>query len=176
MSIGGSSNLGPTMVSTLAFYAVSIVVVVAAWRVVVTQDVARAALALVVVLAGLAPLFVMLAAEFVAVVQLLVYVGAVVVLLLFAIMLTRRGTKSTEQALSGRNKVIGAIVAGGLFVGLCASFAGSEMGNDEVAPTTVGRTADVGVSLLRDYVVAFELVSVLLLVTLIGAIVVARKD
>lgn len=163
------------MVSDLAFYLVSVVVVVAAWRVVVTRDVARASLALVVVLAGMAPIYLMLAAEFVAVIQLLVYVGAVVVLLLFAMMLTKRGSAGTEESKDVRQKLLGGVVAASLFVLLCSAFT-SGFGKRAVAPEEPQRTAEVGDLLLRQYVVPFELISVLLLVTLIGAIVVARRD
>ena len=157
-----------------AFTILSLLVIVAAWRVVTTQNVVRAALALVVVLAGMAPLFIMLAAEFVAVIQVLVYVGAVVVLFLFGIMLTRSPTDVPEDP-DNRRRWPGLIVAVGLFGALWFSLTDA-FGNTSVDPKRVSDTADVGSNLLRENVIAFEAVSVLLLAALIGAIVLARQD
>jgi hypothetical protein len=101
-----------------AFMLCSAVVLVAGWRVVATPDVGRASAALAVVLGAMAPLFVMLAAEFVAVVQVLVYLGATIVLFLFALMLTRRGREDADQSSRWRLPAIavsGAVLL--LFVG-----------------------------------------------------------
>lgn len=163
------------MVETVAFFLFSLLVVVAAWRVVASKDVVRAALALVVVLAGMAPLYIMLAAEFVAVVQVLVYVGAVVVLFLFAIMLTRSPAGNDTQDVDHPLRWPAALVAIGLFAVLIVAIR-SSVGTQLVEPTEIGRTAAVGESLLREYVIPFEVVSVLLLVALIGAITLARRD
>ena len=73
----------------IAFYLLAVTMVAAAFRLVTTKNVVRAALYLAIVLAGVAGIFILLAAEFVAWAQVLVYIGAVVVLLLFGVMLTR---------------------------------------------------------------------------------------
>lgn len=161
--------------TTIAFLFFSLAVVVAAWRVVTSPNVVRAALALVVVLAGLAPIYLMLAAEFVALVQVLVYVGAVVVLFLFGIMLTRSPVVAEPDEGNRRHRAISVLVATALFVLLTLSIR-AELGGSEVNPTDVGRTAEVGNLLLRDFVIPFEAVSVLLLAALIGSIVIARRD
>jgi NADH-quinone oxidoreductase subunit J len=154
------------------------VTIYAAWRVVATNDVMRAALALVVVLGSMAPLFILLAAEFVAVVQVLVYVGAVIILFLFGIMLTRSpsgGQHGSGESSLHRKRWPAALLTIGLFVTLWFSIRDA-FGSEEVEARTVGTTRLVGESLLTDHVIAFEAVSVLLLAALIGAIVLARRE
>lgn len=158
----------------LVFLLLSLVVVMSAWRVVVSGDLVRAALALVIVLAGLAPIYVLLAAEFVATVQILVYVGAVVVLFLFGIMLTRSPSNAVDTTRASR-RWPAVLIATSLFAVTWFAVRDS-FGVEEVEVRDVGRTADVGVVLLRDNVLAFEAVSLLLLAALIGAIVLARRD
>jgi NADH-quinone oxidoreductase subunit J len=163
------------MGSQVAFLLFALLTVVAAWRVVTTNDVMRAALALVVVLGGMAPLFILLAAEFVAVVQLLVYVGAVIVLFLFGVMLTRSPSEKNESDLNQKRRWPGAIAATTLFATLIYAIRDA-FGSEEVDPQSIGTTAKVGEELLRDHVLAFEAMSVLLLAALIGAIVLARRE
>ncbi len=163
------------MVSTVAFLAFSLVVIIAAWRVVTSPNVVRAALALVVVLAGIAPIYLMLAAEFVALVQLLVYVGAVVILFLFGIMLTRSPVMAEPDAADRRHRAISVMVASGLFILLTFAIRDG-VGSKAVDPANIGRTAAVGDLLLRDFIIPFEAVSVLLLAALVGAIVIARRE
>lgn len=163
------------MASTFAFLAFSAAVVVAAWRVVTSPNIIRAGLALVVVLAGLAPIYLMLAAEFVAVIQILVYVGAVVILFLFGIMLTRSPSKPEETEAKSPQRWFALAVSTALFVLL--AFAINDGGEGRVVNAkAVGTTEKVGDLLLRDFVIPFEVISVLLLAALIGAIVIARRD
>jgi NADH-quinone oxidoreductase subunit J len=165
------------MPSQLAFAVFAIITVVAAWRVVTSPNVVRSALALVVVLAGMAPLFVMLAAEFLAVVQILVYVGAVVVLLLFGIMLTRSPSGGAPAGVvrPGLRRIPAAIAALALFVVLWTAIRDA-FGDEPIGTPRIGRTADVGSVLLRSHVIPFEAISVLLLAALVGAVVLARRD
>jgi len=157
----------------LAFAVFSLVVILASWRVVTSPDVARAAVALVVALAGMAPLFLLLAAEFVAVVQVLVYVGAVVVLFLFAVMLTARRGDGVDPV-DHHRRWPGLLTASVLLVVLLRTTRDA-FGDAEVGTPSIGRTAAVGDVMLRQHVVAFEAASVLLLAALVGAIVLARK-
>jgi NADH-quinone oxidoreductase subunit J len=162
--------------SQVAFLVFAAVTIYAAWRVVATNDVMRAALALVVVLGSMAPLFILLAAEFVAVVQVLVYVGAVVILFLFGIMLTRTpSAKEPDTELNHRRRWPAAVMSLALFLALWFAVRDA-FGEEEVAAETVGTTRLVGQSLLTDHVIAFEAVSVLLLAALVGAIVLARRE
>lgn len=138
----------------------------------------RAALALVVVLATMAPLFVMLSAEFVAGVQVLVYVGAVVILFLFAVMLTRSPMSkrdSDSDDFDHRHRWPGFVIAVVLFVGIWLAIRDA-VKSEDIDPASIIRTSDVGSVLLREHVIAFEAVSVLLLAALIGAVVLARRE
>jgi NADH-quinone oxidoreductase subunit J len=146
----------------------------AAIRLVTTQNVVRAALFLVIVLAGVAAQFILLAGEFVAVVQVLVYIGAIVVLFLFGIMLTRAPI-GEDSDLDNDQRGVAAVVA--LFLlGVIGAVLADAFGKQEIGFGRIQRTADVGDSIFRDYIVPFEVVSVLLLAALVGAIVIARRD
>lgn len=160
------------MLRQVAFYFFATVVALAAWRVVTAKDMVRAALALVLVLAGMAPLFILLAGEFVAVIQILVYVGAVIILFLFGLMLTGSGRAKDHR--SG-TQLAAAVVSGALLAALAYAIADT-YGDAKVEPAAVGTTAAVGDVLLRQNVIAFEAISVLLLAALVGAIVLARRD
>ncbi len=147
---------------------------IAAIKVVTTKNVVHAALYLVVVLAGVAAQFILLGAEFVAITQVLVYIGAVVVLFLFGIMLTR-AKLGVDDELDQDNRVpallTGVLLAGVLVVTLLRTFE-----DIELPAETRSTTAQVSDTIFSQYIVPFEAVSVLLLAALIGAIVVARKD
>ena len=145
--------------------------------VVTTRNVVRAALWLVVTLAAAAGCYLMLAAEFVAWVQVLIYVGAVVILLLFGIMLTKAPI-GREQGLDGENRIAAGIVAlaaaGTLVTLMVDAFRHQYV---DLGPTAVAATtARTGEALFQAYVLPFEVVSVLLLAALIGSIVLSRQD
>jgi NADH-quinone oxidoreductase subunit J len=154
------------------FSALALVGTVGALRLVTAKNVVHAALFLVVALAMVAGVYLLLAAEFVAWVQVLIYVGAIVVLLLFGLMLTR--APIGREALDNQQRGVSAIVALGVLAGLSFmvwdAFRGAEI---HLATNT---TAGVGDSLFRSFVLPFEVVSFLLLAALIGAIVLARRE
>ena len=145
---------------------------IGAIRTVTARNVVHAALNLVVSLAMVGAIYLLLAAEFVAWVQVLIYVGAIVVLLLFSLMLTKApiGREALDNQQRGIAFLVSAAVLGGLVFLLQDTFAGQRIALQPV------RTAAIGDSLFRNYVLPFEIVSVLLLAALIGAIVIARKD
>jgi len=156
------------------FAVIALTMIYAAFRVVTTGNVVHAALWLVVVLAGVAVQFLFLGAEFVAVTQVLVYIGAVIVLFLFGIMLTR-ASMGADESVAAERRGIAALVA--VVLGAVMVFALVDSFEDETIerefPSTTGQVAD---SIFKDYIIPFEAVSVLLLAALIGAIVVARKE
>jgi NADH-quinone oxidoreductase subunit J len=149
--------------------------VLAAIGVVVSKNVVHAALYLVATLMGAAALYVMLFAEFVAWVQVLVYVGAIVVLMLFGLMLTRApiGPGNFDN-----NQRLLAAACSLLLFGVTAWILVDAFGGEEIALAEgVGtKTEAVGAVIFSAYVLPFEVVSVLLLAALIGAIVIARRD
>ena len=213
----------------LFFYGIALVIVYSGFRVVTSDNVVHAALYLVAVLAGVGAQYVMLAAEFVAATQLLVYIGAIVVLFLFGIMLTRAQIGRDPQ-LTTRGWPMALFVAvallGVLSFSLIDAFHGDELPDDtrvlfatpEVTsvltdlglPTdqpgftkdeldqaddaksalrvridkidaadlqsTGSNTAAISDTIFTQYLVPFEVVSVLLLAALVGAIVLARKE
>ena len=158
----------------LAFGIIAAVMAVAAIADVTVRNVVHAALSLVVVLAGIAAQFILLQAEFVGLVQVLIYIGAVIVLFLFGIMLTRDPMRRNADL--DNNQRLGAVLASALILAvlvylLADTFEGVDI--DLVSPTPTSAVAD---SIFRTYVIAFEVVSMLLLAALVGAIVIARKD
>lgn len=162
------------------FFAIAVVMVVAAVKVVTNRDIVHAALWLILVLAGVAAQFLLLIAEFAAITQVLVYIGAIVVLFLFGIMLTRAPLGDSLE-LDRRQIVTGLVVAVPLLA-LLGWVAWDSFGDDkldlEVAAAASGasNTAAVSDSIFSDFIIPFEAISVLLLAALIGAIVLARKD
>jgi len=161
------------------FYAIAAVMVGAALVVVTSRNVVRSALALIVVFAGVAAQFIILAAEFVAVTQVLVYIGAIMVLMLFGIMLTRARIGRDVDA---TNDHWWAGVLTALLLVAVMGYALVDAWGDDPLPAdreiTLGgsNTAAVSDSVFSQYLVPFEVVSVLLLAALVGAIVIARKD
>jgi NADH-quinone oxidoreductase subunit J len=157
------------------FLVIGTAVLVSGFRVVTAKNVVHAALFLVGALAGTAGLFLMLSAEFVAWVLVLVYIGAVVVLFLFGIMITRAPT-GLDEGLDTEKKVVPAILSFGLFL-LLAWSSLYAFGSETVAslgdPTP---TETVAQSLLGRFVIPFEVVSFVLLAALIGSITIARRD
>ena len=166
----------------VAFWILAVAMVLAAIGVVRSQNIVHAALYLVVVLAGAAAQYILLAAEFVAWVQVLVYIGAVIILFLFGIMLTRAPMEK-EQSLDNDQRwpaaVTAAFIIGVLTTFLIQAFEDKEIVIDGVRGAQLLRSAGtdaVADSIFSAYVVPFELVSVLLLAALVGAVVIARRD
>ena len=159
----------------MAFGIIAAVMIFSALCVVTTNNVVHAALWLVMVLAGVAAQYILAAAEFVAVSQVLVYIGAVMVLFLFGIMLTR-AKLGGEQGLNNPGWMLGIPVAVVLF-GLLASVS-IDAFEDTTLPEPDGPTPTSAISdlFLSPYLIPFIALSFVLLAAAIGAIVLARKD
>ena len=157
------------------FLAIGLVVLASGFRVVTTQNVVHAALYLVGALGGSAGLFLLLSAEFVAWVLVLVYIGAVVVLFLFGIMITRAPT-GLDEGLDADKKTWAGLLSLALFVTL--SWGSITAFGDRLVATTGSPTATeiLGDALLGRFVIPFEIVGFVLLAALIGGITVARRD
>jgi NADH-quinone oxidoreductase subunit J len=154
------------------FTVLAVVGTVAALRLVTARNVVHAALYLVATLAVVGGVYLLLAAEFVAWVQVLIYVGAIVVLLLFGLMLTR--APIGREALDNQQRGFSAVISLGILAGL-AILVWDTFRGDQIDLTT-STTRGVGESLFTSYLLPFEVVSFLLLAALIGAIVLARKE
>lgn len=155
----------------IAFF--GIVSAIAAIAVVVSRNVVHAALYLVGVLGGIAAIFLLLGAEFVGWTQILVYVGAIVVLLLFGLMLT--AAPIGRAALDNEQRGIALVAAAAIF-GVFTYLIWNAFGDAEIPLEQVVRTADIGTGLFSGFILPFELVSILLLAALVGAIFLAKKD
>ena len=141
--------------------------------VVAARNLVHAALFLAVTLGAIAGIFVVLHAEFVAMVQLLVYVGAIAVLLMFGLMLTR--APIGREALDSQSRGFGAGVALALF-GVMGALIWQAYGDAGRVELAGGATAQVGNALFSHWVFPFEVASMLLLAALIGAIVISRRE
>jgi NADH-quinone oxidoreductase subunit J len=160
--------------SQLIFYLLSFIIIVSAIYVVTLRNIFHSALFLILTLFCVAGIYILLDAEFLAAVQVLVYVGAVSVLMIFAIMLTSRLASRKIEASNEQ-------VTTGIFI--CAGFLLTSLGSFTYTvwrsldqPLPENNVVTVGKLLMTDYVLPFEVVSVVLLAALIGAIVLARKE
>lgn len=172
---------GDNVAQNVAFYIIALTMIAAALKMVTTKNVVHAALYLVAVLIGVSGQFILLGAEFIAATQILVYVGAIVVLFLFGIMLTRAQLgRDPEVNNSAGQRGAGAFIA--VILLAVMTFAiyqdPSEGGfrDVELAEERVQTVAQVSDSIFSTYLVPFEAISVLLLAALIGAVVLARRD
>lgn len=159
----------------IGFAIIAAVMVIGALRVVTTSNVVHAALWLVVVLAGAAAQYVLLAAEFVAITQVLVYIGAVMVLFLFGTMLTRARI-GVETDLNNKNWFMGVPVAVLLFATLAIAL--NDGFGDQRLPSgsPVVSTQQLSDQIFGPYLLPFWALSFVLLAAVIGAIVLSRRD
>ncbi len=163
----------------LAFFALSGLTLLSALAVVTLRNLLHSALALVVTFIGVAGLYLLLQAEFIAFVQVLLYIGAVMVLILFAIMLTRRLMQQQLYQFTGKWWIAAPLSL--LLAALIAPVVWTTWGaRPSVSPEPVPKeaTAALGEALMTRFALPFEIASVLLLVALVGAIVIAwpRRD
>ena len=160
------------------FILLSALILGGALAVVTVKNLIHAALWLIATFFGVGALYLLMEAEFIAVVQVLVYVGAISILILFAIMLTRHVTGEGVRQLYKRWWVA-LIVAAGLF-GLLILPTVYNYNWEGTAPPTqpqaIAASLQLGTAFMREYLLPFELASVLLLVALIGAIVIAFEE
>ena len=146
--------------------------------VVTAQNLVHSALWLVVTLFGVAIVYVLLNAGFLAVAQVVIYIGAIAILFIFAVMLTRRVMQDTGS-LTNENAYVAFIIAAAVLVGLgfvvLPAYPGFRATAGPLA--TPDSVVDLGISLVSPsaYLIPFEVASVLLVAALIGAIVVARE-
>jgi NADH-quinone oxidoreductase subunit J len=155
----------------VAFYVLSGLTLLSALMVAFVRDLIHAVLFLILTFVGVAGLYITLSADFVAVVQILIYAGAISVLMLFAILLTPRSardnaTVSYRAPVSLVAGMIGAVI---VFVALKTEWSTVE-GDGRFSQTA----AEIGKALLDPYVLPFEVASVLLVVAMVGAIILVR--
>jgi NADH-quinone oxidoreductase subunit J len=157
----------------VVFILVGLLTVASALLTVTSKNLIHAALFLAATLSGIGGVFLVLHADFIALVQLVVYVGAVAVLFLFGLMLTR--APIGRAALDSQNRGLGIAVSGTLFVVLAVLIIDA-FGGSSVGVVTGPSIADIGIAIFASWVLPFEVLSMLLLAALIGAILLARRE
>jgi NADH-quinone oxidoreductase subunit J len=163
------------------FYAAALVALVSALFVVGQRHPIGSAFALVVTMCSLSIVYGLLGSPFVAVLQVVVYAGAIMVLFLFVVMLlnvpTEEAHDGVRRLLSAGPRRFGAVLSVLLVAELAWALQrvqGVALPSDAVQPAT--EVYDIGIRLFRDYAFAFEATSVLILIAMVGAIVLARKE
>ncbi len=158
--------------TVVAFWIIAAITVGAAFGVAAVRNLIHSVALLIVTFAGVAGLYITLSADFIAVVQILIYIGAIAILLIFAIVLTpRAGRLNQEGFMLLPALVLAALVAGTMiFVAFDTSWAISERDGFEDTATAIGDL------LLDKYALPFEIASVLLLSAIIGAILLVRPE
>ncbi|RYC68559.1 MULTISPECIES: NADH-quinone oxidoreductase subunit J family protein [Spirosoma] len=164
----------------LAFYGFAALTLVSALAVLLTRNVMYAAFFLLLTLLGVAGLFVLASADFLAVAQIMIYVGGVLVLVIFGVMLTSKAGSGTNTDSQRPNQIpspnrignswgMALLVSGGVFVALYTLLARASFAllNQPVGWESTIRT--VGRQLMTEYIVPFEIVGILLLAALVGA-------
>ncbi|QGG42683.1 NADH-quinone oxidoreductase subunit J family protein [Aeromicrobium yanjiei] len=157
----------------IVFLVLAVVAVGSALLSMTSGQLVHAALWLVVTLGAVAGCFVLMTAEFVAWVQVLVYVGSVVVLVIFALMLTRQPSGARSAEVTG-NRWIAALVGLAAAVGLGATMVVGFRG-EQIEGRRIGTAGSIGDALFNDWVLPFEILSGVLLAALVGAIVLSRS-
>ncbi|WP_229236197.1 NADH-quinone oxidoreductase subunit J [Emticicia sp. TH156] len=175
-------HIDEELVKQIAFFFIASITIGGAVYLLFTRNVLYAAFSLLVTLLGMAGLYVFAGADFLAVSQIMIYVGGILILMIFGIMLTNK-TKDKQAAdkvntilVSHHNRFWGVLVAGLLFLGFLKVIFTANfhlITRQTIQGTTVNK---IGVELMTNYVLAFELIGLLLLATLVGAAYVAKKD
>jgi NADH-quinone oxidoreductase subunit J len=160
------SNIAPEALVLYGLYAA--IIVVGGLAAVLSKSLIRALVGLIATLFGVAGMYILMNAPFLALMQLLIYVGAVVVLIFFAIMLTKEEQGEGEPEATGGRNFLSAVTGGFVAVVLTISVLKTPAkltGDPEVTPIV-----DLGKLLMTDFVLAFELISVVLLIAMAGAV------
>ncbi len=173
MTIGETVPVLGIAWNDVLFLVLAAILLGCALLVVTLRDIIRGGIALIAAFAALAGLYVMLGAPFVAAAQVLVYIGAIAVLILFAVMITQ--SKNQPVRLAYQSQAIPAAIAAGLLaVALAFAVTATDWGAVEQSVATA--TKAMARTLFRDYVLPLEVVSVLLLAAVIGGIYLAKRE
>jgi NADH-quinone oxidoreductase subunit J len=172
------------MAESIAFYTLSALILGFAVLVITARNTVHSVLFLVMNFLFVAALYVVLAAEFLAVIQVLVYAGGIVVLYLFVVMLVNLKRPPEAHQDRRRRGRLGLMLSGAVLAELAAIVAYSAAteppapaaGLPEPSSVLLGNTEQVGMALYTDYLIPFEVASMLLLVAMIGAIILAKRE
>lgn len=158
------------------FYIIGGLAIVFALMVVFARSPINSVLAIISTMFCIAGEYILLNAQFLAVVHIIVYAGAIMVLFLFILMLLNLNRESEPQK-SSLFKAIGVLTSGVFFIVLLATAKGGQMSStNAVSDPTLGLVKNLGKSLFTDYVVPFEIASILFLAAMVGAVMIGKKD
>ena len=160
---------------TLPFIIIAVVTLFAAAAAMSLRNLVHCALSLVVALAGLAALYLALDAQFVGFAQILVYVGAVAILIVFAVLLTRSDA-TPNQTILAPGWFTGIVVSAAVFATLGWAALNSTGLPREMPPAPAATVKDIGDLLMTQYVLPLEVIGLLLTAALIGAVIIAMKE
>lgn len=165
------------MVHQVLFIIFGLICVAGAVNLLAQRHPIDSALSLVVVMASLSLIYLLLGAEFVAAIQVIVYAGAIMVLFVFVIMLLNAGAeeRSRGSRIALWMGVPGVIVLGSL-VGWIMINSNRQLGGVSIGATNFGQTSSVARLLFRDFLLPFEITSVLILIAIMGAVVLGRRE
>jgi NADH-quinone oxidoreductase subunit J len=173
------SGVDPKLIKDIGFAVFAAIALLGAGYLLVTKNILYAAYGLLVAFLGMAGLYIFAGADFVAVTQIMVYIGGILVLMIFGIMLTQNKLKKAESSnaimVSSKNISWGIVIAVAFFFGLVTMLFQTKfkLAKDYAAPEST--VQQLGVSLLTENLLIFEVVGILLLIALIGAAFVAKK-
>jgi NADH-quinone oxidoreductase subunit J len=170
------------MGEAIAFYVISALILGFAVLVVSTRNTVHAVLFLVLNFLAVAALYVLLTAQFLAVIQVLVYAGGIVVLYLFVVMLVNLKRPPEDHSAPQRRPWLGFALTGAVLAELAAilvwgGFAGTaDASAAQSSDLAVNNVERIGMLLYTDYLIPFEVASILLLVAMVGAIILAKRE
>jgi len=158
----------------IIFYLFAAITIVSGILVVNSKNIVHAAFSMLLTFFGVAGIYVLLGADFLAIVQIMVYVGGILILLLFGVMLTNKITN--VEIRSGSIQIIPAIIGLAVFAAILFSIMTSTKWKTEQYEIPFTTSYQIGEILITEYVLIFELLGILLLIALIGAASIARRD
>jgi NADH-quinone oxidoreductase subunit J len=158
----------------IIFYLFAAVTVLSAFFVVTNRNIIYSAFFLLFTFFGVAGIYVLLGADFVAIVQLIVYVGGILILLLFGVMLTNKITN--VEIKTGTINLYPAVIGVGILTGSLIAALVNTTWRVSPGDNTLPTTKSLGLLLMNEYVLIFELLGIILLIALIGAASIARRE
>ena len=158
------------MIMTVAFYGFMLIAAISALGILVIKNVFKGALLLLICLLALAALYILLLAEFVAITQILIYAGGILVIILFGIMLTSKISGTPLRVKHGN--IVAGIIAGVSICSLLIRLISDHFAATAQSPMQTSQAIEtIGIHFMTDYIIPFEVAGILLLMALIGAAV-----
>lgn len=162
-------------ITQILFWALTVIALLSALLVITSKNPVFSVLWLIVTFFTISGHYVLLNAQFIAIVNIIVYAGAIMVLFLFVIMLMNL-SKDTEPQKSKWLKLAGAVAGGSLLLVLVAALRNTEARMTELGTGDIGLIQNLGKVLFTEYVVPFEIASILFLSAMIGAVVIGKRE